>query len=51
MKKTDYCCEAQWKTFPERLEENNISWRIYQNEVSVGVGLEGEEDAWLGKLY
>ena len=44
---TDYCCEASWKTFPERLEENNISWRIYQNEVSVGVGLEGEEDAWL----
>ena len=46
----DYCCEAQWKTFPERLEENNISWRIYQNEVSVGVGLEGEEDAWLGNF-
>ncbi|HEX6227331.1 MAG TPA: phospholipase C, phosphocholine-specific, partial [Chryseolinea sp.] len=47
---TDYCCEAQWKTFPERLEENNISWRIYQNEVSVGVGLEGEAEAWLANF-
>ena len=43
----DYCCEAQWKTFPERLEENNVSWRIYQNEISVGVGLDGDQEAWL----
>jgi len=47
---TDYGVEAAWKTFPERLEENNVSWRIYQNEISVGVGLEGEEDAWLANF-
>ncbi|HEY5826626.1 MAG TPA: alkaline phosphatase family protein [Cyclobacteriaceae bacterium] len=47
---TDYRREAQWKTFPERLEENNISWKIYQNEISVGVGFKGEEDAWLANF-
>jgi phospholipase C len=41
---------AHWKTFPERLEENNISWKIYQNELSVGTGFEGEEDAWLANF-
>ena len=30
---TDYDAEASWKTFPERLEENNVSWKIYQNEI------------------
>ncbi|HEY4155009.1 MAG TPA: phospholipase C, phosphocholine-specific, partial [Puia sp.] len=39
-----------WRTFPELLEENNISWKIYQNELSVGVGFEGEEDAWLSNF-
>jgi len=47
---TDYGTEAAWKTFPERLEENGVSWKIYQNEVSVGVGFEGEEDAWLANF-
>lgn len=47
---TDYRVEAAWKTFPERLEENNISWKIYQNELSVGVGFEGEEDPWLANF-
>ena len=42
--------QAHWKTFPERLEEHNISWRIYQNELSVGAGFEGEEDAWLANF-
>lgn len=47
---TDYGVEAAWKTFPERLEENGVSWKIYQNEISVGVGFEGEEDAWLANF-
>lgn len=46
----DYNTEVSWKTFPERLEENNISWKIYQNEMSIGVGFEGEEDAWLANF-
>jgi phospholipase C len=43
----DYVTEVSYKTYPERLEENGISWKIYQNEISSGVGLEGEADAWL----
>lgn len=42
--------EAHWKTFPERLEENNISWKIYQNDLSAGGGFKGEERAWLGNF-
>ena len=38
----DYGSEANWTTFPERLEDNGISWRIYQNEISAA-GLEGEK--------
>jgi phospholipase C len=47
---TYYDSEANWKTFPERLEERGISWRIYQNEISVPSGLEGEDVAWLGNF-
>jgi phospholipase C len=46
----DYDREADWKTFPERLEENNVSWKIYQNEISVGVGFDGEQDSWLANF-
>jgi len=46
----DYDKQVSWKTFPELLEEQNISWKIYQNELSVGVGFEGEEDAWLSNF-
>ncbi len=42
--------EASWTTFPERLEQNNISWRIYQNELSIRTGLAGEEEAWLSNF-
>jgi phospholipase C len=43
----DYGSTANWRTFPERLEEAGVSWRVYQNELSVKSGLEGEGDAWL----
>jgi phospholipase C len=46
----DYGASARWKTFPERLEEAGVSWRVYQNEVSVDSGLEGEGDAWLANF-
>lgn len=36
-----------WPTFPERLEDHGISWKHYQNEVSIDVGFKGEEDPWL----
>jgi len=47
---TDYDREAAWRTFPERLEDAGISWRIYQNEVSYDSGFRGEEDAWLANF-
>jgi len=46
----DYDKPARWTSFPERLEEAGISWKIYQNELSVGVGFEGEEDDWLSNF-
>ncbi|HVX50881.1 MAG TPA: phospholipase C, phosphocholine-specific [Chitinophagaceae bacterium] len=46
----DYGVWAKWKTFPERLEENGVSWKIYQNEISAGGGFTGEEDAWLANF-
>lgn len=38
-----------WKTFPERLQEAGVSWKIYQNELSCS-GLTGEQDAWLSNF-
>lgn len=45
-----YNKEAKWKTFPERLEENGISWRVYQNEVSIQTELKGEDSSLLGNF-
>ena len=45
-----YDLQLDWTTFPERLEENGISWRIYQNEISLPTGLEDEADAWLSNF-
>jgi phospholipase C len=39
-----------WRTFPELLQENGISWKFYQNELSCGGGFEGEERAWLSNF-
>jgi phospholipase C len=39
-----------WKTFPERLEENGVPWKIYQNELTMGFGLNGESSAWLSNF-
>ena len=46
----DHETNVSWPTFPERLEDLGVSWKVYQNEVSVGVGLSGEEDAWLSNF-
>lgn len=37
---------VNWKTYPERLEENGVSWKVYQNELYLDVGL-GEKQSWL----
>ncbi|TKK69429.1 phospholipase C, phosphocholine-specific [Ilyomonas limi] len=47
---TDYEENAAWTTYPERLEQNGISWRIYQNELSAGGALTSDQDAWLANF-
>ncbi|MCC6152935.1 MAG: phospholipase C, phosphocholine-specific [Candidatus Hydrogenedentes bacterium] len=47
---TTYDNEAAWTTYPERLEKADISWRIYQNEISIDTGFTSEEDDWLGNF-
>jgi phospholipase C len=46
----DYGQWANWTTFPERLEDHGISWKIYQNELSLPSGLSPEGDAWLANF-
>jgi len=46
----DYDAPARWTTFPERLEDAGVSWKIYQNELSAVSGLTEEEDAWLANF-
>jgi phospholipase C len=45
-----YSQTANWKTYPERLESAGVSWRVYQNELSLPSGLNNEEDAWLANF-
>ena len=42
--------EARWKTFPERLEDNGISWKVYQNDLNTGGGFNDEERSWLANF-
>jgi phospholipase C len=44
---TDHEHLVSWPTFPERLEEMGVSWKVYQNELTVGSGLNEAEDNWL----
>lgn len=37
---------AHWKTFPERLEALNLSWKVYQNDL-YKQGLPPEKERWL----
>ena len=46
----DYDSMVKWTTFPERLEDAGISWKIYQNELSLPTGFTREEDAWLANF-
>ncbi|MBE7178539.1 MAG: phospholipase C, phosphocholine-specific, partial [Mucilaginibacter polytrichastri] len=42
--------ELSWTTFPERLEDAGIDWKIYQNELSIPVGMDSDEEAWLANF-
>jgi len=41
---------VHWRTFPERLEEAGVSWKIYQNELNLRSGFEAEEASWLSNF-
>lgn len=43
----DYGRWQNWTTFPERLEDHGVSWKIYQNELTVPTGLPSDEESWL----
>lgn len=45
-----YGKEASWATFPDRLEDNGISWKVYQNEISLSTVLEGEDESLLSNF-
>jgi len=42
--------ELECSTYPERLEEHGVTWKVYQNEVTMGYGLKSEESAWLSNF-
>lgn len=46
----DYGIPARWTTFPERLEDAGVTWKIYQNELNIPSGLDQEHDAWLANF-
>jgi phospholipase C len=43
---------VDWQTFPELLEDNDVSWKVYQNELwtakLTNLDKDGEIDDWLG---
>lgn len=45
-----YGKEVDWKTFPDRLQDNGVSWKVYQNEVSLPTMLEGDDSSWLANF-
>lgn len=45
-----YSKEVDWKTFPERLEDHGISWKVYQNELSIDTVLDGDEAGLLANF-
>jgi phospholipase C len=47
---TYYNKMANWKTFPERLQENGISWKVYQNEISLQNEISGNGESLLGNF-
>ena len=47
---TYYNNMASWKAFPERLQENGVSWKVYQNEISLQNEVSGNGESLLGNF-
>lgn len=41
---------VKWHTFPERLQQQHISWKVYQNEISLQNDLADDAESWLGNF-
>src|SRR6185312_7396572 len=51
VRNSDYPIGGQsWMTFPERLQQNGISWKVYQNDLDVTGGMTSEERTWLSNF-
>lgn len=42
--------DVNWTTYPERLEKANVSWKVYQNELSIPVGFDWLAESWLANF-
>ncbi|MHC5361716.1 phosphocholine-specific phospholipase C [Myroides sp. LJL110] len=42
--------DVSWTTYPEKLEKAGISWRVYQNELSIPLGLDNDQENWLANF-
>lgn len=48
---SEFSGKATWKTFPERLSDAGVEWKIYQNEISSSsAGYSGPANSWLGNF-
>lgn len=48
---SEFSGKAKWKTFPERLSDAGVEWKIYQNEISSSsAGYSGQANSWLGNF-
>ncbi|MDP4255575.1 MAG: phospholipase C, phosphocholine-specific [Bacteroidota bacterium] len=47
---TDYGVWASFTSFPERLEDHGVSWKIYQNEIGLDIVMDEEANAWLSNF-
>jgi phospholipase C len=47
---TDHLGKLTWRTFPERLSELGVSWKVYQNELTTPSGMTDAESNYLGNF-
>lgn len=48
---SEFSGKAKWKTFPERLSDVGVEWKMYQNEISSSsAGYTGQANSWLGNF-
>lgn len=46
----DHRTEVSWRTLPELLQDNGVTWKVYQNEIDISTGMGTEEHQWLANF-